>query len=145
MKKLKRLFFLLLYLPAFICLSQVGNTKQNIESYKVAFITKRVGFTPAEAQVFWPLYNDYQQKKEDLRQLQIKERKNANHDFSNLSDADVEKLIDGQIINEQKEVDLLKSFHQKVKTVLPARKVARLYKAEEDFKRELIKLLKEKP
>jgi hypothetical protein len=144
MKKIKYLFTLILFIAASISWAQVGSTKQDIEAYKVAFITKQIGLTSSEAQVFWPLYNDYQQKKEDLRQLQLKEKKKANADFSNLSDADVEKLIDGQVVSEQKEVDLLKDFHKKVKAVLPVKKVAKLYKAEEDFKRELIKLLKEK-
>ncbi len=144
MKKLKYLFILLFCIPAYTGIAQTGKTKQDIEAYKVAFITKQVELTPAEAQTFWPLYNDYQQKKEDLRQLQLKENKKANADFSNLSDTEIEKLIDNQVINEQKEVDLLKDFHKKAKAVLPAKKVAKLYKAEEDFKRELIKLLKEK-
>jgi hypothetical protein len=144
MKKIKHILTILFCMAGLIGLAQTGKTKEEIETYKVAFITKNVGLSSAEAQTFWPLYNDYQQKKEDLRQAQLKENKKANADFSNLSDADIEKLIDNQVMNEQKEVDLLKDFHKKVKQVLPAKKIAKLYKAEEDFKRELIKALKEK-
>lgn len=142
MEKIKHIIVLLLCFIAFIAPAQ--STKEKIEAYKVAFISKNVGFTSNEAQAFWPLYNDYQQKKEDLRQQQLKEAKKANDDLSSLSDAEIEKLIDSIIMLEQKDVDLKKDFHKKIKAILPPKKVAKLYKAEEDFKRELIKMLKEK-
>src|SRR5256885_15028427 len=40
---------------------QPGDDKkqQDIEALKVAFISKELELTPAEAQNFWPLYNQY--------------------------------------------------------------------------------------
>jgi hypothetical protein len=33
-----------------------GNT---LESYKIAFLTRKLNFSPDEAQKFWPVYNKY--------------------------------------------------------------------------------------
>ena len=68
----------------------------------------------------------------------------AKDDFSQLSDADIETLVDEQINFRQKEIDVLKSYHPQFKKVLPVKKVALLYRAEDEFKRHLIKQIKGK-
>lgn len=35
-------------------------TSERIKAYKVAFITQRLGLTPQEAEVFWPIFNQYE-------------------------------------------------------------------------------------
>ena len=37
-----------------------------IESMKVAYITNKLDLTPEEARKFWPVYNSWQNKKEEL-------------------------------------------------------------------------------
>lgn len=147
MKRLKVILTTLLIGMIAVSLeAQPGNpaSRQKIESYRVAFITKRVGLTPSEAQAFWPVYNNYLAKREQLRIQERNEARKARSNPDALSDAEVEKLIDQRIEFEQKRVDLLKGFHSSVKKILAPKKVAKLYKAEDDFKRELIRLLKEK-
>ena len=61
-----------------------------------------------------------------------------------MSDKEIEKLVDGEIIFRQNEMDVKKKFHLQLKKVLPLRKLALLYRAEEDFKRELLKKIQEK-
>ena len=46
--------------------------------------------------------------------------------------------------NHQKELDLQKEYNSKFKAVLPIKKVAKLYVAEEQFKMELLNKLKDK-
>jgi hypothetical protein len=36
--------------------------EQNIEALKVAFISRELNLTPAEAEKFWPVYNEYSQE-----------------------------------------------------------------------------------
>jgi hypothetical protein len=60
-----------------------------------------------------------------------------------MPDKDVEKAVDTELGFRQNELDLLKKYHGQFKQVLPIKKVAKLYRAEEDFKRELLDRIKE--
>ena len=101
--------------------------KKMIESQKMDFITKKMDLTPIESQKFWPYYNEYKAKKDSLMGLFHKECMCGKKDFSQLSDKQAEKLADMQIIHAQQMLDLRKEYHQKFKSVLPAKKVLKLY------------------
>jgi hypothetical protein len=45
-----------------------GNSIQDIETLKIAFISKQLDLTPDEAQKFWPVYNQYSKEIKQLRQ-----------------------------------------------------------------------------
>ena len=70
--------------------------------------------------------------------------RDAREDFDKMNDKEVEKLIDGEMIFRQQELDVMKKYHGQFKEVLPMKKVALLYKAEEDFKKELLERIKER-
>jgi molecular chaperone DnaK (HSP70) len=113
--------------------------KQQIDAWKVSFITKRLNLTPAEAKVFWPIYNQYETELETLRKNHRNARQAMKDDFSAMSDKEIEKMVDAEIAFKQNEIDILKKYHAQFKQVLPMKKVAKLYKAEEDFKKEILK------
>ena len=144
---MKKYFSLLIYCLVTVayCFAQDDPSnetgKEKIEAMKVSFITKRLSLSPEEAKAFWPLYNQYESELETLRKNHKKDRMFQD---SSPSDKDIERLIDSEIIFKQNEVDILKKYHSQFKKLLPIKKVAMLYKAEEDFKRELLKQLKEK-
>ncbi len=118
--------------------------KQNIEAMKIAFITQKLDLTPEEAQQFWPVYNQYHDKLQELRKKRKAEFKEHKDNFDNWSDKEIEQLVDSEIAFKQKEIDLQKEYHAKYKSVLPIKKVAKLYHAEEQFKRVLLEKLKDK-
>lgn len=117
--------------------------KGNIEALRVAHITREVGLSPQESQKFWPVYNQYQGELENLR----KERKNtisqAKQNRSNLSDADYANLVDNEMNFKSKELEIDKKYNERFKVILPIEKVAKLYKAQESFKRELVRQLRD--
>jgi hypothetical protein len=113
--------------------AQPNNKKDKIEAQKVAFITQKLALTTAEAQAFWPLYNEYQQKRDNLRAEQKQLRKDIKENFEGLSDKEIETMIDQDLDYKQKDLDLAKDFNKKMKTVLPMKKVAMYYKAVEQF------------
>jgi hypothetical protein len=65
-------------------------------------------------------------------------------EFVSMSDKEVEKHVENELIYKQSELDLLKKYHILFKKIMPVRKVALLYRAEEDFKRELLRRIQEK-
>ncbi len=121
-----------------------GKKRERIEAMKIGFITDQLQLTPTEAQAFWPVYNQYQDELEKLRKSRKENLLNARANFDELSDSDVEKLVDNEIAFRQSELDLVKKYNPQFKKVLPMKKVGKLYRAEEEFKRELLNKLQDK-
>ena len=117
--------------------------KDEIESYKIAFITKRLDLTSDEATKFWPVYNQYQDELKELRSRNRKALVNVYQNIETMSDADIAKVLDDELAFKQNELNLTKKYLPQFKTVLLVKKVAKLFKAEEDFKTELLKRMQQ--
>lgn len=147
MKKAKIILAIVFCLSAAFANAQRGmrmnDRKDKIESMKIGFLTERLNLTSEEAKKFWPVYNQYQNELGTLRKNQKAERRNAKDNFDSMSDKEVEKLVDSEVVFRQNELDLLKKYHVQFKQILPIKKVALLYRSEEAFKRELLNKLKD--
>ena len=110
-----------------------------VESLRIGYITKQLALTTQEAQQFWPVYNEYQDKLKELRKGLNQFRKDSRQDFRTMSDEDLEELVDLMIDSKQQEMELFSEYYAKYREVLPIRKVALLYKAEADFNSHLVK------
>lgn len=117
----------------------------NIESMKIAFLTTKLDLTPEEAQKFWPVYNQFNEKLQELRKKRRQEEREAKKNFDELTDKEVEQAIENDLAFRQKELDLQKEYNAKFKAVLPIKKVSKLYHAEEQFKKVLIDKLRDRP
>ena len=118
--------------------------KEEIESMKIAFLTKRLELTPDEAKKFWPVYNQASDEIEKMREARMKQHREMREKKDELTDKDYEKIVDNEITFRQQELDILKKYSNQYKQLLPMKKVAALYKAEEDFKRELLHRMRDK-
>jgi hypothetical protein len=120
-----------------------GGNREKIEAQRIAFITQELNLTPEEARVFWPVYNEYDARRHDL----MKSFKDANNmhkpEIEKMSEKDAEMMLDNQIIEAQKLLDLRKEYHGKFKAVLPAKKVLQLYDSEREFQKMLIDRLRQ--
>lgn len=117
--------------------------KERIEAQKIAFITDKLQLTPAEAQVFWPLYNEQDAKRDEiLGKLRTRNRGFMEADPNEMSEDEALKLADAQIVEEQMLLDLRKEYHAKYKKVLPATKILKLYQAEREFRRVLLEKIR---
>lgn len=135
---MKKVFFLIL------CMSLTINTfaqqyKNKIEAQRVAFITQRLNLTPEEAQGFWPIFNQYNDKLKQIR-FSFKNVKFKDE----MSDVEAEKIILSEFDKESKELELKKEYYQKLKKVISDGKIARLYKADRDFKTLLLERIQDK-
>ncbi|HXC04577.1 MAG TPA: hypothetical protein VNZ86_07475 [Bacteroidia bacterium] len=111
---------------------------------KIAYITTALNLTELEAQQFWPVYNEAEVKRRELRKSRVSERKDAAINFETMTDKEAEAFIDKEMEFKQKELDIQKELHVKLKKILPAKKIARLYKAEMDFQRKVLQELERK-
>ena len=114
--------------------------KEKIKAHKVAFISTELGLSAEEAQVFWPLYNEREKKLDAIREQY---RPPKGKKLEDLSDKELLKAVDNRLVARQKELDVEKEYHGKFKEVLSIRQLAKLYHAEEEFKRKLIRMLRQ--
>ena len=118
--------------------------QNKVQSEKIGFLTVELNLSPEEAQVFWPVYNGISQTKKEL-QAKVKEAymaltKALNEDST--TDKEIDKLLDEYIAAKQAVQDAGKGNAAKYRKVLSSKKVAKLYIAEEKFRRQNIRNLK---
>ncbi len=136
--------YIVLFLFCFVAgvsVAQPGTKRDKIEALRVNFINQKVNFTTQEAQLFWPLYDEYNDKLENTRKS-FRQQFIKNIDFTTITDKEAEAYINAELSLKQREYELYKEYFDKFKKVLPIKKVALLRRAEEEFKKELIKNIK---
>jgi hypothetical protein len=136
-----------IYILAFIIFallkttSAQDNRREEIESFRIAFFTRQLNLTPDEAKKFWPVYNEMQAEMQKIHKDRRMRHRDERDNFDNLSDAEIEKTINDEMASRQKELDIEKKYHDRFKAVLPMKKIAIYYRAQEGFKRELLRKL----
>ncbi|MDR0660493.1 MAG: hypothetical protein LBG19_06775 [Prevotellaceae bacterium] len=116
---------------------------REIQSQRVAFFTDAMKLTPEEAQVFWPLYNQYSEKKNKLAEEQKKMMKSFSPEgIAAMTNSEATAAANTYVKLQQQENDLLQEYHQKFTKQLPTKKVLQMYKAEKDFMQNLLWHLK---
>ena len=85
----KYLLIIIAFLASFSFASAQNGRSEKVQALKVAFITQKLNLTSAEAEKFWPVYNNYENE--------IKSVRTSNRD--------------GDVIdNEQKVLDIRKKY-----------------------------------
>ncbi len=118
---------------------------QQIQSAKIAFFTSELELTPKEAEEFWPVYNQYWKERETIVRRTQSTIRNINRSFKNneqMSDQELRKQLDIYINGPVEESALHKEYYAKFIRVLPVKKVAKLYVAEEEFRIKMIHQLR---
>lgn len=139
---MKYISFIILFIGTFssVAYAQPDSDRrnENVRNLRIAIYTEVLQFTPEEAQGFWPVYNEYLDKREALVQ-QYKPTKQLDA----MSDAEVEEEIQRHFERQQRELELEKEVVQKLRRVLPLRKIAKLPVAERQFRESILKKLQE--
>ena len=118
--------------------------KEKFQSEKIAFLTLEIGLTPQEAQVFWPVYNEINEEKDQAMYEIIKyywEMSKAIE--AGKSEKEIKALLDKYLEAQEKQRKIDEDAAEKYKKVLSTTKVAKLYIAEEKFRRQHIRKLRD--
>ncbi len=146
MKPLKCLLFLSMLCCSFnpiIAQTDDDEKFENFKSRRIAFISEQVKLTPKEAEVFWPVYNEFDTKRQVINKERVKTAKYYLTVKESISEKEASELADKMIDLQKKDALLSGEYNSKFKAVLPASKVLKLYQAELQFKKQLLKQLKE--
>ena len=119
--------------------------RKEFEAQKIAFFTQEMELTPEEAVVFWPLYNEMQQKmrveNDKIRALTCKKEKTAPVTTEEQAKKNLKTVLDA----EQAAWNIKKEYTDRLLKVLPAKKVWLMFEAEQKFRHQLWKKMENKP
>lgn len=143
----KKIITLLLLLVGSIVFSQEQEEKrEKIKTLKIAYITEQLELTTTEAQKFWPIYNSYDEKQFTIRHTKMRGliSKIKDKGIDSLSESEAKTIV-GQMESYEEELYYLKKQYIKdILKVLPAKKIIKLKKSEDEFNRKLLRQFKEK-
>lgn len=111
-----------------------------MESAKIAFFTDKLKLKPEEAEKFWPLYREFQQKKADLRQQEI----DRPEDYASLSKAEAKALLHTMLAKKNEALALEKTYYEKMAAVTSYQQVLALEAAESEFRRTLLRNMRKR-
>ncbi|MGV3696018.1 sensor of ECF-type sigma factor [Flavobacterium sp.] len=141
MKNILTLFIVLISINA---IAQDGpfirKKKEQIKSLKVAFITNELSLTSDESAKFWPLYNAYEDRQQEIRKQKLRGYldRTDSESFDKLSDKEASNLLTQMESSEEELHQAKKKFIASLKGVISPLKILKLKKAEEDFNRKLL-------
>ncbi len=117
---------------------------QKIKAEKVAFLTQKLELTPDEAQKFWPVYNEFEEKRFEIHMKRREMERGTMDNLDGLTQEQLKEITLDFIGLFQKEADLMKTYNEKFFQVLPAKKVVMLYDMENDFRSQMLKEYRDK-
>jgi hypothetical protein len=137
MKRTTMLLLIFLISPI-VWVSAQNPNLEKLNNYKIGFFTKKLNLTSAEAEKFWPVYNDYQSQRNQIQLEKLKLNRNFNQNENSLSNAQLEEMGDKYVDYLVRESNLAVVFHKKLKDVLSPAKVILYYQAENQYKMQLL-------
>ena len=111
---------------------------EKLNAYKIAFFTKKMDLSSQEAEKFWPLYNEFQDKKFHIQQERVLLNRNFNQNGAVMTNKELTEDGDKYIALEVQEASLSQEYHNRFKEALPPAKIIRLYQAENQYKLQLL-------
>ena len=123
--------------------AQTTDPEKALKAEKVTFLTNKLQLTADEAKVFWPIYDEYWERKIAIQNERRKFVEEFAKDVDKLSEADIINYTNRYVNSSKQETELLAEFNTRLKTILPPKKIMLLYQANYDFNHYLLKKVKE--
>lgn len=139
--KLLNVFIALLFFSSLSTFAQneMKEKREQIKSMKVAFLTTELDLNSSEAEKFWPIYNAFEEKEFELKHLKMRSFiKRYREGKDKITEKEAGFLLNQMETNEEEFYLLRKKFILNLKGILPASKIIKLKKSEEDFNRKLL-------
>lgn len=142
---MKRVIIVLLTLALFTVNKTAAQTpaREKLDAYRIAYFTRRLNLTPQEAEKFWPVYNEFQAKRNSIQTERGNINRNVNQNELNMSEKEMTEAADKLISLELQEANLAQEYHRKFKEILTPVKVLRLYQAENQYRLLLLQELRQ--
>jgi hypothetical protein len=121
--------------------SASGDEESNINAYidllrsdvraaKVRVLTEMMEFTPDEAAVFWPIYNDYDSQMKKQGDARLAALREYGERYVSLTDAQADELVSKLLALRSQREDLLVKCYQQVREKMGGKVAARFLQVE---------------
>ncbi len=137
---MKNLILIILFcLSSNLLISQNNNSnnkRENRQAIKIAFFTQKIDLNSEESQSFWPIINEMEKEIKEIKnknshgRMLLKDKK-----LDDLTEKELEDIMDLRLLVSKEIIDLKIKYHEKIKQVLPIKKLAKYYEANKEFKK----------
>ncbi len=146
---MKRLTLAIIFLTSMSCLfaqppRDRERIRQELEARKIAYITAELELTPAQAEKFWPIYNEYSAARKQIKKQMRKMRHQTKENINSSDEKDLQKQLDKFFELKQKEIDLDNQYKDKLLKVISIKQLLNLYRAEKEFLHKLREKINER-
>jgi hypothetical protein len=113
---------------------QEGTYLEKIEAIRKDFFTERLELTPDEASKFWPVYSDFNNRREKINEDRRILFRYVTRNSEFLTEKEINDSLEKYLSLEKEETVLAEQFNQKFLSILPPKKVLKIYVTENQFK-----------
>ena len=143
-----RTFRTIILLTAVILISansmaQPEKRPDNLQQQKMAFFNEKLQLTNEESAKFWPIYNDFQNRRDKITRDRNTLLQYFEANRENMPEAEIKNMIGKFTAFQKEETALLETFTDRLSQVLPSKKVMQVYLVELDFKKWLLDNLRQ--
>ena len=145
-KKILPLLIILISINFYAQGERMREKREQIKTMKVAFLTTELKLTSNEAEKFWPVYNTFDDKQFELRHQKMKSfmRRMNDETIDKMTEKEASTLLNQMDTTEEELFMMRKNFIATLKGIIPASKIIKLRKSEEDFNRKLLHQYRDK-
>jgi len=97
------------------------------EAERKAIVADNMHMTLAEAEKFWPIYNEYREEARKVGDKRVKVIRDLANEFDTLDDERAEEMLREVLDFQADRVKLRKSYVRKFKKAIPAKKTVRFF------------------
>src|SRR6478609_9732464 len=116
--------------------------QEKIKNLQIAYISDKLGLTPDQAQKFWPVYNEFSGKRNELRKELMVARREVR--TGNADQKKQEELLKLGLSIKQRELNLENEYSGRLLQVITAQQILNLRKSERDFQQMIINQLQQR-
>lgn len=115
--------------------------KERVKQLKIAYFTEELDLTEEEAEKFWPIYNEMEEKMKAEKKKKNAATTAIKNGIDTMTDAEVEAKMKEALDARIEEAEIQKEYLVKIGEVIGFKKAAKVVSLEAQFKRELVKRL----
>ncbi len=109
--------------------------REKIKALKTAHITEGLNLTAKEAQQFWPIYNQFEEKRRELYRRERADIQNLECMTENEANSKLNEYVE----IEKEDFLLKKQYYIDLRQIFSAKKIMQLKQLEEEFNRKLMR------
>jgi len=141
MKKLIILSFFL-FLAFNVQAQDEEDARQRIEAARIALISERLGLTPEQAEQFWPIYREFVNERNSLRDEFRDARQSIN--LEQATEEEKRALLETRLQLKEREASLERQYSERMLNVISTKQILSLRQAEEDFRQMIIDRIRDR-